>query len=261
METKPATRDISGGVADAIGRRIVTGEFPPGALLPTELDLCAALGVSRPALREGFRMLAAKGMILSRRKRGAMVQPRALWNMLDAAVLGWHLEAEPNEDYIDRLFEARMVVEPAAASMAARRAVAGDIETVAAAFADMRQAQRRGTGQSDGISETVRADLRFHEAILAACGNHFFASFGALIGSSLIASFRLNWRAHASEPELSLGQHEAVLAAIRDGDPARAGSCMRALLESAARDARQALAASRAVSPAGEPVRRDGRAG
>ena len=260
METKPAKRDISGAVADAIGRRIVIGEFPPGALLPTELELCAALGVSRPALREGFRMLAAKGMILSRRKRGAMVQPRTLWNMLDAAVLAWHLEEEPNEAYIDGLFEARMVVEPAAAAMAARRAGAGDIDIIAAAFADMSRAQRETAGESDGTSRTVSADLRFHEAILAACGNHFFASFGALIGSSLIASFRLNWRAHASEPGLSLGQHEAVLAAIRYGDPERAASCMRTLLTSAVRDARQALRTTRAVSLAAES-RPDGPAG
>ena len=255
----------------AVGRRVVAGEYPPGAVLPTELELCAALGVSRPALREGFRLLAAKGMIVGRRKRGTIVQPRRDWNMLDASVLAWHLEQEPNEAYIDGLFEARMVVEPAAAAMAAERASAAEIERIADAFQDMRAAQRESAQResahresaqwksaqwksgtevlpgrpSDEISQTVAADLRFHEAILATCGNHFFASFGALIGSSLTVAFRLNWQAHASAPELSLGQHEAVLRAIRLRDSVQAATCMRALLASAARDARRALARSR----------------
>src|ERR1700712_2302740 len=90
-------RDTSEDVAHVIGCRIVQGMHPSGALLPTEHELCAALGVSRPALREGLRLLGAKGMIVGRRKVGTVVRPRSDWNMLDAAVLAWHLEQEPSE--------------------------------------------------------------------------------------------------------------------------------------------------------------------
>ncbi len=241
-------RDVSEHVAYAIGRRIVTGLYPPGALLPTEHDLCGALGVSRPALREGFRLLGARGMIAGRRKVGTQVRPRADWNMLDAQVLAWHLEQEPSDAYVSRLFEARMVVEPAAAALAARRGGQAEIAAIAAAYLQMCRAQAATHPGStldadpDEVTETVAADLRFHVAILAAADNLFLSSFGAVIGSSLTAAFRLNWRSHASAPELSLAQHEAVLAAIRDGDADRAASRMRALLESAGEDARQALA-------------------
>ncbi len=245
-------RDVSESVAHSVGRRIVAGEHPPGTLLPTELELCAVLGVSRPALREGFRLLAARGMIAGRRKRGTIVRARADWNMLDASVLAWHLQEEPNEAYIDGLFEARLVIEPAAAWMAASRATPADIERIARAFADMCTAQAAapdaGLTDADEVSLTVAADLRFHEAILATCGNHYLASFGALIGSSLLAAFRLNWRAHASAPELSLSRHEAVLRAIRSRDAGEAARCMQALLASAAQDARRALARSRRIA-------------
>ena len=239
--TRRGRRDTSEDVAHAIGRRIVAGGHPPGTLLPTEHALCAALGVSRPTLREGFRLLGARGMIEGRRRVGTRVRPRAEWNMLDAAVLAWHLEQEPGEAYIGGLFEARMVVEPAAASLAAGRAQDGDTAAIADAFRRMAAAQKAAGLPTDDVAETVSADLAFHVAILAASGNLFLSSFGALIASSLTASFRLNWRAHASAPALSLARHEAVLDAIGNRDPARADCTMRALLASAAEDARRAL--------------------
>jgi GntR family transcriptional regulator, galactonate operon transcriptional repressor len=243
-----SSRVRSEDVAHAIGRRIVAGNPKPGAVLPTEHRLCEEIGVSRASLREGFRLLAARGMIVGRRKVGTMVRPVADWNMLDASVLSWHLEQEPSETFIDSLFEARSIIEPAAAAMAARRAGPDDIAAMTKAFRAMAQGQgldpQASRERSDGedIDGTVSADLRFHKAILAAARNHFFATFGALIGSSLIASFRLNWHAHKSASALSLAQHEDVLAAIAAADPDGAQAAMRALLVSAHQDARAALA-------------------
>jgi DNA-binding FadR family transcriptional regulator len=234
-------RDRSEDVAHAIGLRIVAGNPPPGSLLPTEHQLAAEIGVSRAALREGFRLLGARGLIVSRRKVGTMVRPMADWNMLDASVLAWHLEREPTEAFIDGLFEARLIVEPAAAGMAAQRATADEISVMQEAFAEMAAAQS-ADAEADDIDKTVGADLRFHKAILAAAGNHFLATFGALIGSSLIASFRLNWAAHNSAPSISLALHEDVLTAIAARDAPAAEVRMRVLLTAAHRDARLSLA-------------------
>jgi DNA-binding FadR family transcriptional regulator len=140
LERRPVPRDRSEDVAHAIGLRIVAGNPPPGSLLPTEHQLAAEIGVSRAALREGFRLLAARGMIIGRRKVGTMVRPMADWNMLDASVLAWHLEQEPTAAFIDGLFEARLIVEPAAAAMAAQRAKPDDINV-------MRPRVRRGSGK------------------------------------------------------------------------------------------------------------------
>jgi GntR family transcriptional regulator, galactonate operon transcriptional repressor len=240
LERRPVARDRSEDVAHAIGLRIVAGNPPPGSLLPTELQLCAEIGVSRAALREGFRLLAARGLIVSRRKVGTMVRPMTDWNMLDASVLAWHLEQEPTEAFINGLFEARLIVEPAASAMAAQRAGSDDITVMREAFREMAAAQ--GVAEGDDIDKTVGADLRFHKAILAAAGNHFLATFGALIGSSLIASFRLNWQAHNSAPSISLALHEDVLNAIAARDAQTAEGRMRVLLTAAHRDARLSLA-------------------
>ena len=241
-------RDRSEDVAHSIGLRIVAGDLPPGSLLPTEHQLCAEVGVSRAALREGFRLLAARGMIIGRRKVGTTVRPMRDWNMLDASVLAWHLEQEPTEAFINGLFEARLIVEPAAAAMAAQRAGPDEITVMRAAFCEMAVAQGGAAdgpapiAEADNIDKTVGADLRFHKAILAAAGNHFLATFGALIGSSLIASFRLNWRAHNSAPSISIALHEDVLTAVAAGNATAAEDRMRALLTAAHQDARQSLA-------------------
>ncbi|MBW4022903.1 MAG: FadR family transcriptional regulator [Proteobacteria bacterium] len=249
LERRAVPRDRSEHVAHAIGLRIVGGNPPPGALLPTEHQLCAEIGVSRAALREGFRLLAARGMIIGRRKVGTIVRPMSDWNMLDASVLAWHLEQEPTQAFIDGLFEARLIVEPAAAAMAAQRAKPEAIAAMRAAFDEMAAGQGAAPGPqiqdtAEDIDKTVGADLRFHKAILTAAGNHFLATFGALIGSSLIASFRLNWRAHNSAPAIALAQHENVMSAIADRAPVEAEARMRLLLTAAHEDARMSLAAS-----------------
>jgi GntR family galactonate operon transcriptional repressor len=261
LERRPVARDRSEDVAHAIGLRIVAGDPPPGALLPTEHQLAAEIGVSRAALREGFRLLAARGMIISRRKVGTSVRPMADWNMLDASVLAWHLEREPTRAFIDGLFEARLIIEPAAAAMAAERATADEISVMGEALGEMAAAQGATARdpapaeEADDIDKTVGADLRFHKAILTAAGNHFLATFGALIGSSLIASFRLNWVAHNSAPSISLALHEDVMIAISARDPPAAEHRMRLLLTAAHRDAVLSLSCSRlsaSVGPAAQ---------
>lgn len=226
---------LSEQLAERLGRAIVAGRPAPGHGLPGELDLCARLGVSRPALREALRLLAAKGLIVTRRKLGTAVCPQVRWNMLDPAVLAWHLAATPTDAFINALFELRHMIEPAIAALAAERATAADLATLEQAFAEI-VAQAQDTG------DPIAADLRFHEGILAAAHNGFLASFGAAIGSALSVSFELSWDLAARATERSLAQHRAVLTAIRDRQAATARSAMTALLDSAIQDVRRSLA-------------------
>lgn len=227
-------RTLTERVADEIGERIVGGRYAPGTSLPTEAALCAEFAISRPALREAYRLLAAKGMIASRRKIGTQVCPRSAWTMMDASVLSWHLRAAPTDGFVAGLFEVRTIVEPAAAALAAERRPAEMVDRIAVALADMIRFQ-------DGSGDVIEADLRFHEAILDAAGNHFLASFGALIESSLLASFHLSWNAHARTPAYALQQHEAVLDAIRERDAPGARGAMVQLLRSSVEDVHEAL--------------------
>ncbi len=245
-------RKIHDFLADQLGSEIVGGAFPPGTLLPAEGELRKRFGVSRTALREAFRALNAKGLIVSRTKIGTRVRRKADWNMLDPDVLAWHLKTAPNEDFITDLFELREMVEPAAAALAAAGRTETTLAPIAAAYADMVRYKNGGTG------ELIQADLRFHQAILEATDNYFVGAFGSLIHAALIGSFELGWRGAATIEDDRLLQHRAVLDAIAAGKPNLARSRMAELLNDSIDDVRRSLrrqrqdstsARARAASP------------
>lgn len=60
--------------ADLIRDRITSGEFPPGALLPSEPELVAAYGISRTSIRQGLTVLRSEGLVLSEQGRGWKVR-------------------------------------------------------------------------------------------------------------------------------------------------------------------------------------------
>jgi GntR family transcriptional regulator, transcriptional repressor for pyruvate dehydrogenase complex len=60
-------------VADEILVRIVTGTYPAGLRIPSEVDLAAELSCGRSTIREALRHLAGLGVVQSRRGSGALV--------------------------------------------------------------------------------------------------------------------------------------------------------------------------------------------
>jgi DNA-binding FadR family transcriptional regulator len=78
---------IHAGVVHGIGRRIVRGELASGEILPEQGELSRQLGVSRTVVREATKVLATKGLVESRSKRGTVVLPRTVWRLLDPDVL------------------------------------------------------------------------------------------------------------------------------------------------------------------------------
>ncbi len=220
-------------LANRLGEDIVGGVHPPGALLPAESEMLARFSVSRTALREAYRVLAAKGLILSRSKVGTRVRPKTDWNMLDPDVLAWHVQTVPTEDLIADLYALREMVEPAAAALAA---ASEDVATgrIAAAFADMERFK-------DGAGDLIAADLRFHLAILEATGNHFVGALGGLIHAALVCTFKLSWAGAARIQDDRLRQHRAILDAIADRSPDRARASMNDLLRDSINDVREFL--------------------
>ena len=109
-------------VADHLRQRILRGELEEGANLPQESELVQQFGVSRPTLREAFRLLEAEGMLtISRGARGGAVVHRP--NIRIAArYMGFILQA--NAVDLDDVYATRLVVEPAAVRLMATNASA-----------------------------------------------------------------------------------------------------------------------------------------
>ncbi|MEU6367315.1 GntR family transcriptional regulator [Streptomyces sp. NPDC046931] len=61
-------------VAAAIREAILSGEFPPDSLLPSEAQLMGRYGVSRPTVRNAIAALRAEGLIDVRHGKGSFVR-------------------------------------------------------------------------------------------------------------------------------------------------------------------------------------------
>ncbi len=143
-------------VVDAIGRWILGGVYDPGDLLPREDDLAEKLGVSRTSVREAVKVLSAKGLLQARRRVGVRVRARDEWNLLDPLVLSWHPDVGRDKSLIDSLIEARRIIEPEAAALAAIRATADDLARIEEAYLGMERNVRTD------LEACCEADLRFH---------------------------------------------------------------------------------------------------
>lgn len=88
LQQRAAQRNLSYVLAEKLSQRILAGEFTAGDILPGEVELGEQFGVSRTAVREAVKILAAKGMVLPRPRIGTRVLPRHQWNFLDQDLLG-----------------------------------------------------------------------------------------------------------------------------------------------------------------------------
>jgi GntR family transcriptional repressor for pyruvate dehydrogenase complex len=112
----PKTAEL---VAGHIRRQIVTHQLHDGDALPTETSLMDEYGISRPTLREAFRILESEGLITVRRgaRGGARVQEPSTEV---AAIYAGLVLQHRNTTFAD-VAAARVIVETPAARMLAER--------------------------------------------------------------------------------------------------------------------------------------------
>jgi len=215
-------RSLHGQVVEELGSSIVGGVLRPGDALPGEAQLAAQMEVSRTILREALKVLAAKGLIETRQKTGMRVRDSRFWNHLDPNVLAWRCAAMPTEDFVGKLVEMRAIIEPAACMAAARRREPAQLEAIGHALDAMEDA--------DDLDAWAAADLRFHEAVLAATNNELLSSLFTVIETALATFFVMSART-AKNFKYSLPHHRAVYEAIRRRRPNEAATAMHAMIE------------------------------
>src|SRR5215218_6683547 len=110
----PKTAEL---IATHIRRQIVRGELKEGDTLPPEVRLMEQFGVSRPTLREAFRILETESLISVRRGSRGGAQVMAPDLSVAARYVGLLLQLQ-GATIVD-VYEARMVLEPVCARLLA----------------------------------------------------------------------------------------------------------------------------------------------
>ncbi|GAA3356185.1 MULTISPECIES: FadR/GntR family transcriptional regulator [Saccharopolyspora] len=228
---------LHGQVVDVLGHEISAGVHPPGSVLRID-GLEERFGISRSVAREVVRTLASIRLVVSRKRVGVVVRPRAEWNTFDPALIRWLLAVDRSAQ-VRTLAELRTAVEPVAAAAAARNAGHEQAARLVALAERMVATARAGD-----LETFLEADVAFHGLVLAASGNEMFAQLEDVFGEVL------RWRTgRGLMPEhpkpVALRLHCEIAECVRGGDPARAEAAMRELVEEAFEGTLESLDAER----------------
>jgi GntR family galactonate operon transcriptional repressor len=210
-------------VLRALGRDIAREVIPAGAVLPNEQELASLFGVGRGVVREAIKTLSGKGLVSVRPRHGTRVLPRRDWSLLDRDVLNWLVgEDKPDRKLLLAVQEVRLIIEPAAAALAAERATQKERQRINAALAAMESAHDQPT--------QTAADKAFHLAILDATHNPVLQGFRGAIDTILSAVFVVAVDSVEGWYEDNIANHAAAARAIEEGDAEKARHAMEQVL-------------------------------
>ncbi|AGO57629.1 FadR/GntR family transcriptional regulator [Serratia plymuthica] len=221
-QQQAAQRNLSYLLAEKLGQQILAGDYQAGSILPGEMELGEQFGVSRTAVREAVKMLAAKGMLLPRPRIGTRVMPQSQWNFLDQDLLTWWMTRENFDQVMQHFLILRTSLEPQACSLAATNASAQQTALLAELMAEMRALHTQFDRE-----RWIQVDTQFHQLIYKASGNPFLTSFANLF-SSVYQSY---FRAITGNEVIKLQHHQAIVDAILAGDGPQALTACQVLLK------------------------------
>lgn len=213
-------RNLAGEVVKRIADAIRGGWLEPGARLPTEQELMAALGVSRTVVREAVAALRADGLVTTRQGSGAFVAA-------DASRVPFRIDPEglSSIDDVLEVMELRLAIEVEAVALAAERIAPARLAPIRRALRAVEAALRKGRG-------AIEEDFAFHRAIATASGNARIAELLEFLGRHVIPrqSVRVSVTSPDEQRQYLLRiqeEHGRIFDAVAKGDPAEARKAMR----------------------------------
>ncbi|MFB4277555.1 FadR/GntR family transcriptional regulator [Nonomuraea sp. MTCD27] len=205
------------GRVDAVVRRladaIALGLLADGEQLPSEAELAARLGVSTVTLREALMALRQRGLVETRRGRGGGSFVRTPREPLE---LGARLRAFAVDELRD-LGDHYAAIAGAAARLAARRALPGDVAPLWRSLDDMATA----SAQAGSGAALRRLDGRFHVEVAAASQSARLTQEEIRLQADIGPLLWLPYDEPGGHHEAT-AQHRAIAEAIRRGDPGEA---------------------------------------
>lgn len=206
------TRHTFEEAAEQIASKVRAGELRRGDKLPPERELALVMEISRPTLREAVRILVDAGVLEVRRGPGGGM-------FVAGDVVPVELVRERSVLRLEELadvLEARRLIEPGVARLAAQRATDDDLRPLQRSIEEMREICVRGYVAADE-ERFLQLDMQFHLALARAAGNPTVAT----LMRSLLRQLEIarDMAMHLPlVPEWTMEIHERTLDAVRSGD-------------------------------------------
>ncbi len=227
---KPArSTSLEEAVLKSLSEFVHDSHFEPGDRLPSERDLCEALGVGRSTVREALKRWEALGIIERRQGSGITLLAKVGPNLVHVPLV---LARPSKVRSLLHILQVRRALEGEAAAVCAMSASDETIAMIGAALDRMERDHAAGDGSE--------ADWEFHQSIFNSTGNPFFPQ---LIGSMRDLLHQL-WENALELPdfaEASFPYHRTMYEAIRRRDPVTARAEAWKLIDSVETEIREAF--------------------
>jgi GntR family transcriptional repressor for pyruvate dehydrogenase complex len=195
---------------------ISEGKLKSGDRLPPERDLAVRFRVSRASVREALRSLESMGLIEIRLGEGTFVREISVDSLIEPLALVILTQREA----VGELFEARRLLEPPIAGLAARRSTKEEIQEMERILEEQgKEVAAGGTGLSQ--------DAAFHAAIASSTNNRAITRIVHAV-IDLLTQSREESLQIAGRPTRSHQDHLRILEAIRGR---RSEAARRAMLD------------------------------
>ncbi len=213
-------------ISDAIVRqmidRIGRGIYKPGDKLPSERTLMKKFGVGRSSLREALRALSIMGLLDIRPGQGTFVKEISARLIIQGNILAPLV----NSDIAEKLLEARLILEPEIAFLAAKRRTMSDLKELKEIWHEYNESLKKG-------EHAYAIGVGFHLMVARSSHNAVFVRFMESIFNILYAwGAETSWNRSFSDWQIR--SHESILNAIELMDSDLAKKCMREHIEGSA---------------------------
>ncbi|MEJ1180003.1 MULTISPECIES: GntR family transcriptional regulator [unclassified Pseudarthrobacter] len=192
-----SSRSLTDLAVEAIRSKILSGEFAPGQRLVEE-RLTELLGISRPPLREGMRLLQQEGLIVTLPRRGSTV-------------------AALDEDDVHEILTLRSGLEHMAIDLAMPVEDKSRLRSCWEALEAMESSAAR-----EDRAQLVRDGYAFHASIVALAGHRRLNNMYASVQQQVMLCMARNLRVrehHYEDLQQHVARHRYLLELIEKGDP------------------------------------------
>ncbi len=164
------TKSLTDRVEMSLISLFVDKRLKVGDLIPTELELANAMGVSRTVIRESLNRLKTVGLIESIKHKGTIITspslPEVLKKFMIPSIMG--------EDTLRNIFELRLIIEVGMADFIVARATEEDIE-------ELQQIVKNEISPSRDTLFDVGYEIEFHSKLYSITGNETLKGFQNLL--------------------------------------------------------------------------------
>lgn len=215
------TRRLYRQIADQITRLIETGEYQAGMRLPAERVLAEQIGVSRPSVREALIALEVEGWVDIRGGTGVFVCERKSTPEKQETSGSGATDELPAVGPIE-LLDARDLVEPEVAALAARHASEEMIATLTRIMGDMVCCSSTDPRHMD-------VDHQFHSALAVATGNAALVEVMKTLWAMRLAPLYVQLQNHFHNEAVwqqAILEHREIFEAVKNRDAKAARAAM-----------------------------------